>query len=263
MYFNPRTPVGCDHAHHGHAHRPGVISIHAPQWGATPLAFLGVSKPTISIHAPQWGATIMRVRLQLGDGFQSTHPSGVRPHTAAQPFALRHISIHAPQWGATHADRRLRARRDISIHAPQWGATSRWTATGACRENFNPRTPVGCDRDGAIGLAVTDISIHAPQWGATEYHDVRHVTHSDFNPRTPVGCDGLSRQWTRRWTGYFNPRTPVGCDTRQYPPSFAYSTFQSTHPSGVRHARHMPTFARPDISIHAPQWGATTCIFIC
>ena len=151
MYFNPRTPVGCDHAHHGHAHRPGVISIHAPQWGATPLAFLGVSKPTISIHAPQWGATIMRVRLQLGDGFQSTHPSGVRPHTAAQPFALRHISIHAPQWGATHADRRLRARRDISIHAPQWGATQNLMST------INGKA----------------ISIHAPQWGATRKHHDR------------------------------------------------------------------------------------------
>ena len=101
----------------------GSISIHAPQWGATALKSRLNDDLCISIHAPQWGATIMRVRLQLGDGFQSTHPSGVRPHTAAQPFALRHISIHAPQWGATHADRRLRARRDISIHAPQWGAT--------------------------------------------------------------------------------------------------------------------------------------------
>ena len=144
-YFNPRTPVGCDkdaglrgfHSVSISIHAPqwgatGVhervgsargISIHAPQWGATALKSRLNDDLCISIHAPQWGATIMRVRLQLGDGFQSTHPSGVRPHTAAQPFALRHISIHAPQWGATHADRRLRARRDISIHAPQWGAT--------------------------------------------------------------------------------------------------------------------------------------------
>ena len=124
----------------------GSISIHAPQWGATALKSRLNDDLCISIHAPQWGATIMRVRLQLGDGFQSTHPSGVRPHTAAQPFALRHISIHAPQWGATHADRRLRARRDISIHAPQWGATHRLRSSSRMTFDFNPRTPVGCDR---------------------------------------------------------------------------------------------------------------------
>ena len=33
-YFNPRTPVGCDLPPNGHGvHR--LISIHAPQWGAT------------------------------------------------------------------------------------------------------------------------------------------------------------------------------------------------------------------------------------
>ena len=37
----------------------------------------------ISIHAPQWGAT---VEYRIGDTakpFQSTHPSGVRPEQAA------------------------------------------------------------------------------------------------------------------------------------------------------------------------------------
>ena len=100
-YFNPRTPVGCDHVHrtNGEAlvefqstHPSGVrlgseepyawcrvISIHAPQWGAT----VKIPKPgdtiTISIHAPQWGAT-------------------ERPRMAGR---CRPISIHAPQWGAT------------------------------------------------------------------------------------------------------------------------------------------------------------------
>ena len=56
-----------------------------------------------------------------------------------------------------------------------------------------------------------------------------------FNPRTPVGCDSPI-VWTCRKTCYFNPRTPVGCDA---PPK--------------------TTVGVPiTISIHAPQWGATS-----
>ena len=80
---------------------------------------------------------------------------------------------------------------------------------------------------------------------------------SDFNPRTPVGCDaqwsfgrrlqmlfqsthpsGVRRPSTRRAspTRHFNPRTPVGCDV----PVLVLACI------GDR------------ISIHAPQWGATS-----
>ena len=100
-YFNPRTPVGCDGRGGGEVaflcifqstHPSGVrlarytvaeiremISIHAPQWGATGYAGTSDHPLTISIHAPQWGAT------------DDAH--GVR--------ASHRISIHAPQWGAT------------------------------------------------------------------------------------------------------------------------------------------------------------------
>ena len=56
-----------------------VISIHAPQWGATGLLFVGHAQPLISIHAPQWGATGIELpRKPQRKQFQSTHPSGVR-----------------------------------------------------------------------------------------------------------------------------------------------------------------------------------------
>ncbi len=56
---------------------------------------------------------------------------------------------------------------------------------------------------------------------------------------------------------YFNPRTPVGCDSMGILPMFCRVKFQSTHPSGVRRdAAH--THTKTVISIHAPQWGATT-----
>ena len=58
---------------------------------------------------------------------------------------------------------------------------------------------------------------------------------SYFNPRTPVGCD-THRLRTRWRFSNFNPRTPVGCDR-----------------SGLRGRGGFV-----EISIHAPQWGATT-----
>ena len=172
----------------------GSISIHAPQWGATALKSRLNDDLCISIHAPQWGATIMRVRLQLGDGFQSTHPSGVRPHTAAQPFALRHISIHAPQWGATEYGFRLYKRSYISIHAPQWGATMHWACNVLQYQNFNPRTPVGCNYLVGHLRFLLYISIHAPQWGATitqSEADARYVIsiHAPQWGATRIGTD--------------------------------------------------------------------------
>ena len=99
------------------------------------------------------------------------------------------------------------------------------------------------------------ISIHAPQWGATRpvCRFVRLAGY--FNPRTPVGCDFfvLRRYGVNR---YFNPRTPVGCDFCGVILGGSL-TFQSTHPSGVRLAVLRGVKPPIEISIHAPQWGAT------
>ena len=132
-----------------------------------------------------------------------------------------------------HVKRGLDFRRAISIHAPQWGATHLWYS-GNGRNDFNPRTPVGCDHrivspqclgcyfnprtpvgcdvaeQGHVG-AVQRISIHAPQWGATLWLSVAIICSGNFNPRTPVGCD--HREGRRPPSpAHFNPRTPVGCD---------------------------------------------------
>ena len=99
--FNPRTPVGCDLAAtlalptlslFQSTHPSGVrlvtvpavsfrlvISIHAPQWGATRQMDRRMAPLAISIHAPQWGATMPYAISVISAG----------------------ISIHAPQWGAT------------------------------------------------------------------------------------------------------------------------------------------------------------------
>ena len=234
-YFNPRTPVGCD-MRQASDDQSKAISIHAPQWGATSPGSSGLPCEQISIHAPQWGATTTpdAGKSNTAD-FNPRTPVGCDHHYPGNGDRAVHISIHAPQWGAT------RRRRD---HTP-------------IRKYFNPRTPVGCDNQLQRGQSVPiRISIHAPQWGATWTCATSRAMMVYFNPRTPVGCDRASTGIAEAGM-YFNPRTPVGCDLHlsadyypiynisihapqwgatcsSTPPSSHYS-FQSTHPSGVRH----------------------------
>ncbi len=139
--FNPRPRVGGDRRHRWPA-CAGVVSIHAPAWGATDQRRTIGRTPDVSIHAPAWGATSRSAR---------------RP--------VRHVSIHAPAWGATRRIRRV-APDDVSIHAPAWGATAArpWPST---RLGFNPRPRVGGDSPAATRRHRGRVSIHAPAWGAT------------------------------------------------------------------------------------------------
>ena len=142
--FNPRTPVGCDNGLR-ELLLCQLISIHAPQWGATQQIWRGVGPWLISIHAPQWGATITpNVLGSRTYSFQSTHPSGVRRQPPRQP---RHV-------------------RDFNPRTPVGCDDCRPVSCLPIRD-FNPRTPVGCDRARHGAGQPVEISIHAPQWGAT------------------------------------------------------------------------------------------------
>ena len=189
--FNPRTPVGCDIGKPTLPTTVAIISIHAPQWGATydvptPVTFdvisihapqwgatVGVQRVVqrvvISIHAPQWGATRDRYGLWIAQyAFQSTHPSGVRPTKSTQ--TLQHGLFQSTHPSGV----RRRAASSLSSFVTY----------------FNPRTPVGCDIIGDVTQCITEeISIHAPQWGATTGSPRRWRACSYFNPRTPMGCD--------------------------------------------------------------------------
>ena len=214
------------------------ISIHAPQWGATSVSCETLPSFYISIHAPQWGATnTFKKKYNKTKGFQSTHPSGVRP-------GVRRVDAVVGQI--------------ISIHAPQWGATTRFTTNLTARSYFNPRTPVGCDHGRRALHTRVYISIHAPQWGATMIQFSATAITMEFQSTHPSGvrrrCYGAAGgrrrisihapQWgattmvrvRQAWATDFNPRTPVGCDHRFH-----------------AHVQY------PAISIHAPQWGATYC----
>ena len=124
-YFNPRTPVGCD--------------------AVTPIVR---RVPVISIHAPQWGATKSKgMTKRFVSEFQSTHPSGVRlPRRSPCSRPPRKFQSTHPS-GVRLVETILHVVvTPISIHAPQWGATRRARSMGTRGTDFNPRTPVGCDR---------------------------------------------------------------------------------------------------------------------
>ena len=168
----------------------GLVSIHAPAWGAT-LGERGANGGGgVSIHAPAWGATTGRIMLP-------------RPSS---------VSIHAPAWGATrYAPRQPWSGQAVSIHAPAWGATKWLYPKMTFLDGFNPRTRVGCDaRHGAyIGREMTLVSIHAPAWGATLPSAARFPISTRFNPRTRVGCDSSAIIMATSW-GVFQSTHPRG-----------------------------------------------------
>ena len=163
LCFNPRTHTGCD-----------VVPVQGPQ----PLY--------VSIHAPTRGATSERVlQVREFDGFQSTHPHGVR--RAHRPCSRQDFQV--------------------SIHAPTRGATRLSVATALQAGCFNPRTHTGCDNNHAQAILdkyrfqsthphgvrpfifirlcrSTMVSIHAPTRGATRPVEQigAHVTFQSTHP---------------------------------------------------------------------------------
>ena len=277
--FNPRTPVGCDRPLRGLLYG-FAISIHAPQWGATTRRAEAAATKAISIHAPQWGATSTLGVVTMPVTFQSTHPSGVRPlvplfnvlkpiFQSTHPSGVRltppESRSHSAIFQSTHPSgvrpgvgRGGRVSGMISIHAPQWGATRRRARTRATTSNFNPRTPVGCDLEMAAKRGDTEaISIHAPQWGATARLGQAGV-HRPISIHAPQWGATTITSIGKSGAGDFNPRTPVGCDLHQLDVQLNIIKFQSTHPSGVRRVYYLQSHVTRHISIHAPQWGATT-----
>ena len=163
--------------------------------------------------------------------FQSTHPRGVRHGTAE--------STGEPSTFQSTHPRGVR-RRPLG----HWAGIDVFQSThprgvrraGRCRRrragSFNPRTREGCDSKSMIVPSLV----------------------RGFNPRTREGCDTYLRRLADTWHS-FNPRTREGCDylallqvdaevvsihapARGATPSSmcgsSDSTFQSTHPRGVR-----------------------------
>ena len=168
-WFQSTHPRGVRRAGHGAKQRGRCVSIHAPAWGATPLAVANLATRAM---------------------FQSTHPRGVRPHDLRDARQRRIVSIHAPAWGATSNLSSPATPRLFQSTHPR-GVRRRPREKGPPPgRSFNPRTRVGCDVTfSTVFEPALAVSIHAPAWGATDRGQQGHARRHGFNPRTRVGCD--------------------------------------------------------------------------
>ena len=150
--FNPRTPVGCD-AVVGYVHLRGAKFQSTHPSGVRPQALAGAqSGDGISIHAPQWGATpAQRRNRKSHQRFQSTHPSGVRLWHMCAAVVFHGFNPRTP----VGCDLALNGATVIGL---QFQSTHPSGVRQGARHNventdcFNPRTPVGCDCSRTYGV---------------------------------------------------------------------------------------------------------------
>ena len=167
----------------------GMISIHAPAWGATHSSFSLLLFVFISIHAPAWGATwftcgdclqyefqstLPRGERRFGiilvivcSIFQSTLPRGERPRSMTCSCGFWHFNPRS-RVGSDGTLFDAPPQKNISIHAPAWGATYRQLRFyGACVISIH--APAwGATIGNSLSCIFRKISIHAPAWGATK-----------------------------------------------------------------------------------------------
>ena len=152
------------------------------------------------------------------------------------------------------------------------------TALPTSHTNFNPRTPVGCDCtvEPQYRFSFLFQSTH-PSGVRLGIESVASVA-QQFQSTHPSGVRPQSfKYW--RFIGSFQSTHPSGVRRVTVSTSFANCSFQSTHPSGVRRHSHLGAknvknfnprtpvgcdekpldvvWRSDNISIHAPQWGAT------
>ena len=277
--FQSTHPSGVRRLRQFQHKRLHVISIHAPQWGATSCPTRGRRaacdfNPRTPVGC-DWRKT---GRTRYSRIFQSTHPSGVRPVVSSDGTLSRYFNPRTPVGcDSQRLPKRCTKRTFQSTHpsgvrllslsrrriSEQFQSThpSGVRLAPALGTRANPVISIHAPQWGATGLLFVGharplISIHAPQWGATGIELPRKPQRKQFQSTHPSGV--------RRWVGlrlrcalYFNPRTPVGCDESNPHATRQRILFQSTHPSGVRPFHHPARLAGMHISIHAPQWGAT------
>ena len=124
-YFNPRTPVGCDLRLTEQRER--TITYFNPRTPVGCDCSISAGRSRFGYFNPRTPVGCDHVRLQaIGTAykFQSTHPSGVRP-------TVGHKQQSIPRFQSTHPSGVRRPSRVPCRRRPRY---------------FNPRTPVGCDR---------------------------------------------------------------------------------------------------------------------
>ena len=152
--------------HHTPRYKNIIVSIHAPERGATIRLYYGETQISVSIHAPERGATNQIAVSWPREKFQSTLPNGERLN------AKRGFPWEANPW--------------VSIHAPERGATSwpHWSYQTAC---FNPRSRTGSDlQRSEYDYQLSRFQSTLPN-GERPYQAIRHGADIRFQSTLPNG----------------------------------------------------------------------------
>ena len=209
----------------------------------------------ISIHAPPRGATpVPRVQSANTSNFNS-RPSA-RGDTSYRPEQrLYIISIHAPPRGATLTIDYVSGIIPISIHAPPRGATG-GIPTALVTDKFQ-FTPLREGRRPQI------ISVEADK--TFQFTPLREGRRGDVvGAKTATTFQFTPLREGRQFSitcllacGYFNSRPSARGDKLHGNVVTNIKQFQFTPLREGRRVRKIKTIDDPDISIHAPPRGAT------
>ena len=250
--------AGCD-AVIGYWTLNGIVSIHAPRAGCDHSARCSAEHSLLfQFTHPVRGATrLLILHSNLGVGFNSRTPCGVRRRECLASAGCLGVSIHAPRAGCDiRADISTIEEQRFQFTHPVRGATSKRTARRGSRRCFNSRTPCGVRHVVSVSDAVIDfVSIHAPRAGCdgrnagvTESALPFQFTHP-VRGATPIE-PGIERLFS---VSIHAPR--AGCDLSTSETVICLISFQFTHP--VRGATLNFWHLSRDItvSIHAPRAG--------
>ena len=256
---------------------PSKVSIHAPTRGATfnpfqclqdwksfnPRTHEGCDKVMalvhleilVSIHAPTRGATGSRNVIYAHQGFQSTHPRGVRPQMVSCLGALLSFNPRTHEGCDTY------------------GGTSLHQQSG-----FNPRTHEGCDatvfkyllpifmfqstHPRGVRPHVPPLQVGSNRFQSTHPRGVRPGLSSSDSVNFQVSIHAPTRGATAQETMsdaalLFQSTHPRGVRLGSSSQNKTNKMFQSTHPRGVRRTEQMQFLKDLSVSIHAPTRGAT------
>ncbi len=162
-----------------------------PRGGRRATASTLSSAGIVSIHAPAWGATCANHRL-VGQyvGFQSTPPRGGRhPLRTVRTVLIWSFNPRPRVGGDMHALCDNISLSQFQSTPPRGGRRTRLCPTQSITK-FQSTPPRGGRRivESQNGN-MEYVSIHAPAWGATLRNTGSHYTSDRFNPRPRVGGD--------------------------------------------------------------------------
>ena len=107
-----------------------------------------------------------------------------------------------------------------------------------------------------VCCALLNVSIHAPAWGAT-----LSVCSCSVGLWVSIHAPAWGATFFIFFIFFikcFNPRPRMGGDNIYYHMGSMVIRFQSTPPHGGRPKKGKKFYTKPEVSIHAPAWGATT-----